>query len=145
MLKYGGTALVSGVSAAAVAFVVVLGWAAMASEAPSTHGEPPQDFPTNRYGLTYGSDANVGNPAHLPDLIQVIGDSGRHGFVLKEDNDTAGLETPKTKVPVFSEDGQTQIDTFTIAPPDGVVSLTEKEMFRIRDGESVDQILEDRK
>jgi hypothetical protein len=74
------------------------------------------DYPKNAAGLTYGGASRDG---HSPDLLAVVGDCGRTGYVHATELDEpapwspgAGDSNPRT-VKVYESDGTTQIDTFT--------------------------------
>lgn len=92
-------------------------------------------YPRNASGQTYGSALTANSPENEPDLILVISDSGRTGYVLKNALDAAnGTEASKSFsspeqaiawqnsqalqdriVAVYSSDGKTQIGTFTVS------------------------------
>lgn len=92
-------------------------------------------YPRNASGQTYGSALVANSPENEPDLILVISDSGRTGYVLKKALDAAnGTEASKSftspeqaiawqnsqalqdrVVAVYSSDGKTQIGTFTVS------------------------------
>ena len=92
-------------------------------------------YPRNASGQTYGSALVANSPENEPDLILVISDSGRTGYVLKKALDAAnGTEASKSftspeqaiawqnsqalqdrVVAVYSSDGKAQIGTFTVS------------------------------
>lgn len=87
---------------------------------PKTYdGSPvPQgpDYPTNANGQTYGGGPDRGAS---PDLLAVVGDCGRTGYVYRDELEEpepwapgAGDGGPRT-VDVYESDGVTVIDTFT--------------------------------
>lgn len=90
----------------------------------------------NEAGLTYGSSLGRGTPEAAPDLVEVIGNDGKTGYVHKEHLFPELPESPaealalsarssgEFTVPVFESDGTTQIDTFTVN--DGAVTTTSK-------------------
>lgn len=77
------------------------------------------DYPTNPSGLTYGA---AGGERPEPDLIAVVGDCGHPGYVFGEELEDpepwsaeAGLDPDVSRtLPVFTSDGVTQVDTFTL-------------------------------
>jgi hypothetical protein len=79
---------------------------------------PGPDYPTNASGLTYGSSQTGKDP----DLVAVIGNCGRGGYVFSNQlfdptpwDPQAGSEAGSRRtIPVYEPDGTTQIDTFTI-------------------------------
>lgn len=82
--------------------------------APSAPIAQGPDFPINAAGQTYGSGAT-----HRPDLVAVVGDCGRVGYVLSNDFDEpppwfpgAGGTEPSV-LTVYESDGTTQVDTYT--------------------------------
>ncbi len=87
------------------------------------------DYEINESGQTYGSTPDSVYLEDYPDLIAVIGDNGRQGYIYKEDfignppdspeeaekiaeAQHNGTYVPKT-VNVYDSDGKTVIDTFT--------------------------------
>lgn len=91
------------------------------------HNKP--DYETNNDGKTFGSSADVMYVEDLPDLIAVVGDNGKEGFVYADEfigDVPSSLDEIKliresmrngTYVPkvynVYESDGKTIIDTFT--------------------------------
>lgn len=90
------------------------------------------DYEINENGQTYGSAPDSVYPEDFPDLISVIGDNGKQGYVYKEDYigdlpdspeeaekiaeaQHNGTYEPRT-VNVYASDGKTVIDTFTEKP-----------------------------
>lgn len=73
----------------------------------STEKWAVSDFPTNSRGLTYGSDAEATTYDEEPDLIAVVGDSGRTGFILKRDLRAA---EPRITSPEQALEWQRQLD-----------------------------------
>lgn len=87
---------------------------------------------TNRYkvnglGLTYGSDYWAKTIEEAPDLIRVVGINGKEGYVyrdefyagesIKDPAEAVEYEASRAasySVPVYKEDGITEIDTFII-------------------------------
>lgn len=97
----------------------------MTQELPHNH----PDYAVNANGQTYGTSGDANYPEDYPDLIAVIGDSGKQGYVYREDflGDLAaspeeaveientirnGTYVPRS-VKVYDSDGVTVIDTFT--------------------------------
>lgn len=86
----------------------------------------PESIPTgtNSDGQTYGSGASATTDADLPDLVAAIGDDGTTvGFVRSADLTEAPAANPaeaskqssaERTIPLFNEDGQTQVGTFTL-------------------------------
>jgi hypothetical protein len=92
-------------------------------------------FPQNSSGQTYGSALLANSPENEPDLILVVSDNGRTGYVLKNALDAAnGTEAAQSFtspeqaiawqtsqalqdriVTVYSSDGKTQIGSFTVS------------------------------
>lgn len=100
------------------------------SVALPTQGQADRpDFPTNANGQSYGSLKYVEVAEDEPDLILVISDQGSEGYVNRTDlepelKSPAEVEawlasrTPEDLIlPVFTNDGQTQIGTFTLVEP----------------------------
>ena len=95
------------------------------------------EYPKNSRGLTYGSAAIADRPENEPDLIRVISDSGREGYVKKTDLDDANGTTAAKSfrspedalkwqategsknhpIPVYDVSGETRLDTFTVVAP----------------------------
>lgn len=87
------------------------------------------DYSINKDGQTYGSGFNVAYIENLPDLISVVGDNGKVGYVyaneLLGDAPASPEEAIKiqesidngTYIPkvysVYEADGKTVVDTFT--------------------------------
>lgn len=100
-----------------------------------------RDFPTNRQGLTYGSDAEAQSEAQAPDLIAVLGDHGVSGFVHADELYGPEIRSPEDAIAyeeqlaesgppvinVYNVEGEQVVDTFTLelgrihyeAPPAG--------------------------
>lgn len=91
------------------------------------HNHP--DYPVNENGQTYGTTGDANYVEDYPDLIAVIGDSGKQGYIYREDflgdvpssleeaveiENTIrnGTYVPRS-VKVYDADGVTVIDTFT--------------------------------
>ncbi|MGC5164703.1 hypothetical protein ACLQ3J_18475 [Rhodococcus sp. DT1] len=105
-----------------------LWWEPAAARSSTTEPEvTPASIPsgTNADGLTYGSGASATTEADFPDLVAAIGDDGTTlGFVRKSDlveapaanpeEASAGANAGRT-VPLFDEDGQTQVGSFTLS------------------------------
>jgi hypothetical protein len=96
-----------------------------APDHPPWPTRPP--YPTNAAGQTYGSDAGARGPEESPDLVAVVGDCNRVGYVLSADLDGPRPRTPSEAaslsadprprvLPVYQQDGTTQVDTFTLTP-----------------------------
>lgn len=86
-------------------------------------------YETNENGQTFGSGKDVIYPEDLPDLISVVGDSGKKGYICSSEligdapssleeavkiheANNSGVYTPKV-YNVYESDGKTIIDTFT--------------------------------
>ena len=96
-------------------------------------------YSVNDYGQTYGTDYNVTYPENLPDLIGVIGDNGKQGYVYSDEFYCDPPSSPEEAVKitesmldgtyepkvftVYAVDGKTAIDTFTESVPDNVVNI----------------------
>ncbi len=109
--------------AASAGFVVGVVAPTMASGSSSLYG-------TNARGETYGSASNASTNSQLPDLIAVQEPDGAVGYIKRADfigpslslsqvrslpRDSAGnLVEPAPTVPVFKQDGETEIGEFTI-------------------------------
>lgn len=91
-------------------------------------------YPTTPDGRTFGDLPTDNGPLpveKIPDLVGVVGDNGVEGYAKAEDLDGPGPEPTSPEealrlqdeapaewiVPVYAEDGITQIDTFTVAGP----------------------------
>jgi hypothetical protein len=97
------------------------------SEGGSSREEYASTLPpiqVNESGQSYGSEAHASSPEELPDLILVLGDSGRDGYVYAKDLHQAAPASPEEAVrfqnsgevvlDVYLSDGVTKVDTFTI-------------------------------
>lgn len=103
---------------------------------------PDPAYPRNASGQTYGSAARANSPANEPDLILVVADDGKEGYVRKADLDRAnGMEAAKgfkspaealawqanaraqgnQVIPVFDMDGKKRIGTFTVYVTEGEI------------------------
>lgn len=115
----------SRVAAAAVLACVVVMAAGCGSEggadnpasSPSAAAAAAPHYETNARGQTYGS-GDVTDDRQLPDLIQAYGDGGKLGYITREallnSVPRPGQSTaPSHTVPLFSNDGITQIGTYT--------------------------------
>ncbi|MBO5319823.1 MAG: hypothetical protein J6B01_08490 [Ruminococcus sp.] len=92
------------------------------------------NYPVNKNGQTYGSCADAVYIEDHPDLVSVVGNDGKVGYIYKEDMlgedpscpeeavkmmeerkkaEENGTYTPKV-CNVYASDGETIIDTFTI-------------------------------
>ena len=88
------------------------------------------EYAVNESGQTYGAGLRVMYTEDLPDLVAVIGDNGKEGYIRKSDfigyepqtpaeavriteRQDAGLLPPEV-YPVYLSDGVTEIDTFTV-------------------------------
>lgn len=105
-----------------------LWWEPAAARSASPAPElTPESIPTgtNSAGQTYGSGASAATDADLPDLVAAIGDDGTTvGFVRSADlaetpaANPAAASAPSAgaerSIPLFNEDGQTQVGTFTL-------------------------------
>lgn len=129
--SHGYTAIWDGTSAYKEALTLPtnpLWWepaaARSASPAPAL---APESIPTgtNSAGQTYGSGASAATDADLPDLVAAIGDDGTTvGFVRSADLAETPAANPaaasarsagaERSIPLFTEDGQTQVGTFTL-------------------------------
>lgn len=92
------------------------------------------DYEVNENGQTYGTDIDSPYVEDLPDLMAVIGDHGKQGYVYRDEflgdppsNPEEAVEIQKsiengTYIPkvynVYESDGVTIIDTFTETVPD---------------------------
>ncbi len=92
--------------------------------------EEPNVYRTNSSGETYGSSANALYIEDFPDLMAVIGDNGKEGYVrtidmigeapaspeeaLKIQENSARRGNPPTIINVYDSDGKTVIDTYTM-------------------------------
>ncbi len=101
--------------------------AALPLGALAAQGTDQPGYDVNARGLTVGTIPQALSPETEPDLIFVTGNSGTKGYVYKTDlNDPvpanpaaaaafqAKVAGTDRVIPVFEEDGTTQIDTFTI-------------------------------
>lgn len=99
-------------------------------EPESTSTKTKTDFPTNKYGQTYGSSANC-SIEQEPDLVKAIGIDGTAGYVLSKDLNEEMPKTPEeaiamTKafpaegkiIPLYAVDGRTVIGKFKITSGD---------------------------
>ena len=98
------------------------------------------DFPTNSFGLTYGSDSAVTDERDAPDLIAADAGtaSGEQGFLkktdlLEHDGDPSNFHSPAEalrwqekaakagpiELPLYDITGQKKIGTFTLTPATG--------------------------
>ncbi len=95
---------------------------------------PHYNYPKNAHGQSFGKApideaANESAPI-FPDLVAVVGDDGKEGYVRSADLEGDGHEpaTPEDAIamqakahdrvlPVYESDGTTQIDTFTVWGP----------------------------
>lgn len=78
----------------------------------------------NDNGQTYGSEAHASSPDESPDLVLVLGDNGREGYVYAKDLHQPAPTTPEEALrlqnsgevvlDVYQSDGVTKVDTFTI-------------------------------
>lgn len=90
-----------------------------------------KNFPKNKQGLTYGSDADANGPDHMPDLIAVVNDAGQEGFARKTDlleatGDPSLFSSPAqalawqrahtadSTIPLFDLDGTTKIGSLVV-------------------------------
>lgn len=111
------------VAAAAVVCGALVGGVAQASWS----ADDGPLYSTTQDGQTYGQlqDAEGAGPDELPDLLEVVGDSGTPGYAERDELLGAGASTPaealsqqegaapELKIPVYDLDG-TMIDTFTV-------------------------------
>ncbi len=96
---------------------------------PAEYPDYHPDYPVNENGQTYGTTKNANYIEDYPDLIAVIGDSGKHGYIYRayflgdvpssleeaveiENTIRNGTYVPRS-VKVYDADGVTVIDTFT--------------------------------
>lgn len=117
--------------AVAAAMVAGLLFGGMITLFPASAGDeavPPgpargADWAVNARGETFGSVADARTPADEPDLIWVMSDEGRYGYVKKRDldgpiptspKDAVQLGTQVRVIPVYETDGSTRIGSFTI-------------------------------
>ncbi|PBI83777.1 hypothetical protein BKP42_67640 [Rhodococcus erythropolis] len=128
--SHGYTAIWDGTSAYKEALTLPtnpLWWEPAAARSASPAPElTPESIPTgtNSAGETYGSGASAATDADLPDLVAAIGDDGTTvGFVRSADlaetpavNPAEASKQSSTErtIPLFDEDGQTQVGTFTL-------------------------------
>lgn len=125
--KIAATAVAAG--AIVALFVGVLGGQALAAVLPA--GSVPdaralESLPpvaTNENGQTYGSIVQAKSADDIPDLIRVIGDNGREGYVYESEYNTPPPASPEEALRlsgqvivlrVYLADGETVVDTFTI-------------------------------
>ncbi|WP_454150121.1 hypothetical protein [Microbacterium lacticum] len=102
-----------------------------------TQSMPSPSYPVNKNGLTYGSALNAPSPDEEPDLIRVVDDAGKEGYVRKVELDDANGATAAGRftspqealawqrerqaldsaptVTVYASDGVTITGTFTIS------------------------------
>jgi hypothetical protein len=126
------TALVALVVAAAGTSSLALakGWvsgAGAASNAPATDwkkapevADPAtENFPKNRWGQTYGSDAMADSEADAPDLIAAVGDAGISGYVRKTDLYGPDFRSPEEALAWESEMNRTGGQVLAIYNLDG--------------------------
>lgn len=88
-------------------------------------------YATNAHGQTYGSALDAKSPSDLPDLVSVVADNGIQGYIKSSDFEGPSLtrdqvlslardangnftEPPRT-VPVYAQDGTTQVGVFTFS------------------------------
>jgi hypothetical protein len=103
---------------------------AAATSTSTTVATVAPTYPVNSQGETYGSAANAPSPSQLPDLIRVRADNGQIGYITRAaflgpqltpqevvtlPTDSRGnFVAPSVVVPVFAQNGTTQVGTFTI-------------------------------
>ena len=115
------------IGAAAVVFLCAAG-AGVAAAASAGSDSP--DYPRNARGNTFGKMPAEGPARGMPDLVAVVGVTGKSGYVRADDlgiNDEPPsspeealrqqAEREDGEVPVFAEDGTTVIDSFGIEAP----------------------------
>lgn len=112
--------------------------------ATAVAGTDSPEYPSLTDGRTIGTLPTDDKPLavkDMPDLIKVSGDSGKLGYVTREDflggpapsspeEALAEQADAKTEtIPVYAEDGKTVIDTFTVLGPEdtGGEDITAKE------------------
>lgn len=104
--------------------------ATQSSSAASQSSGAAAQYPVNTNGQTYGSGEYAKSDSDLPDLILVRLSDGREGYILKKDYIGPSLSLDQVKalptdsngnfvqqattVPVYAQDGTTQIGTFTM-------------------------------
>lgn len=120
--------------ATALSAVVCVASASFASsfafdEVEESPSSPSSEYPTNKDGMTFGSDFGQDES---PDLVLARGDDGTVGYVKRQDvygPDDVTLEDvlrqmeagdPESRtIPLYAEDGTTVIGKFTLPPPTG--------------------------
>ena len=145
------------IASVSLATVVAAGFGAWASAAagnlgvskPAMHNGAAHTmsapmFPANSKGETYGPAAGVSSVSSLPDLILVRADNGVMGYMTKSDflgptitpqivktwptDSRRNYVEPSYVVPVYAQDGVTQVGVFTVqasqegTPPTTVAS-----------------------
>lgn len=87
-----------------------------------------KNYPVNRRGLTYGSDARANDRHAGPDLVAVVGDNGACGFVYADDLNEPAPTSPREarawqrkllregppSLPVYDLECAAVIDEFTL-------------------------------
>lgn len=112
-------------------------WAPQGLSAAGSQPAPKPSFPVNDSGSTFGSLGDATSDESSPDLILVVATNGKEGYVRKgdladADGSTAAAEFKSPEdaiawqtanqgvdhtIPVFSEDGTTQIGEFRVKGP----------------------------
>ena len=145
--KISAVLLVAAVTAASVGTAVVA--YAQKSSPPVYHDKEMTqivphtyvDYEVNENGQTYGTDIDSPYIEDLPDLMAVIGDHGKQGYVYRDELIGAPPSSPEEAVEqqkalenetytpkvynVYEADGVTIIDTFTETVPDEYKNLCE--------------------
>ncbi len=121
------------------ALAVTSGVCAFMIAAASASAGDQDAFETNQRGQTFGALLDGPNGIE-PDLIEAKGDDGTIGYVLGDDLDGPDFSSPEealawqnsqrklsaeATIPLYAEDGETAIGTFTLSPTE-IVAATSK-------------------
>lgn len=75
------------------------------------------EYSVNSNNQTYGSMVSANSVGYEPDLVSAVAANGKSGYVVNEQWADASFSEEITSIPVYAEDGETQIGVFEFCDP----------------------------
>lgn len=75
------------------------------------------EYSVNSNNQTYGSMVSANSVGYEPDLVSAVAANGKSGYVVNEQWADASFSGEITSIPVYAEDGETQIGVFEFSDP----------------------------
>lgn len=83
------------------------------------------EYSVNSSNQTYGSMVSANSVGYEPDLVSAVAANGKSGYVVNGQWADTSFSEEITSIPVYAEDGETQIGVFEFSDPCGVSLMQE--------------------